>query len=104
MEYHHSQQASSGIVRAANDAFESLRSEAASQVHFAQMAAVGMFESIRAEQTRPSVVYRPDLSLDGNKWSALYGANLMEGVCGWGDSPDEAMADFDRRWITKVTP
>ncbi|MCW0104448.1 hypothetical protein [Burkholderia pseudomallei] len=35
-------------------------------------------------------------------WCALYGPNLMEGVCGFGDSPAEAMADFDKNWLAKI--
>ncbi|AYJ74315.1 hypothetical protein phiE131_049 [Burkholderia phage phiE131] len=55
-----------------------------------------------AEHGRPSAVYRPSLGIDGNKWCALYGPNLMEGVCGFGDSPAEAMADFDKNWLAKI--
>jgi hypothetical protein len=55
-----------------------------------------------AEHVRPSAVYRPSIGRDGNKWCALYGSNLAEGVCGFGDSPAEAMADFDRNWIAKI--
>ena len=50
------------------------------------------------EWTRPSVVWRPQLSIDGNKWCALYGNNLQDGVVGFGDSPDAAMRDFDKSW------
>lgn len=46
----------------------------------------------------PSAVYRPALSIDGNKWCALYGDNLQDGVAGFGDSPADAMWDFDRNW------
>lgn len=53
---------------------------------------------IEAEQTRPSVLYKPDLGKDGNMWSALYGSNIQEGVCGWGETPAKAMADFDKNW------
>jgi hypothetical protein len=48
--------------------------------------------------TAPHVLMRPGIARDGNKWSALYGDNLMDGVCGFGDTPAEAMADFDRSW------
>jgi hypothetical protein len=51
---------------------------------------------------RPSVLYRPNVGKDGNKWCALYGPNLMEGVCGFGDSPAEAMDDFDAEWAKKI--
>ena len=47
---------------------------------------------------RPSVLYRPRLFLDGNAYCALYGDNLQEGCAGFGATPAEAMADFDRAW------
>jgi hypothetical protein len=46
-------------------------------------------------RTRPSVLYRPALKIDGSKWCALYGDNLQDGVAGFGDSPGAAFADFD---------
>ena len=48
------------------------------------------------------VVYKPRLSIDGNQWCALYGENLQDGVVGFGDSPVEAMAAFDKAWIRKL--
>ena len=51
---------------------------------------------------RPSVQYRPSIGIDGNKWCALYGNNLMEGVAGFGDSPAEAMAAFDAEWNKRI--
>ena len=53
---------------------------------------------------RPSVLYRPTVAPDGDKWCALYGPNLMGGVCGFGDTPEEAMRDFDKNWNTECTP
>lgn len=50
----------------------------------------------------PSVQYRPRIYIDGNKWCALYGDNLQDGVCGFGDSPAEAMQDFDKEWFAKL--
>lgn len=32
-----------------------------------------------------------DISLDGSQWCALVGANLQEGVAGFGNSPKEAI-------------
>lgn len=55
-----------------------------------------------SEQIRPSVLYRPALSIDGNQWSALYGANLQDGVCGFGDSPEKAMVAFDKEWVASL--
>lgn len=56
-----------------------------------------------AEQSRPSVLFRPTLSQDGNKWRALYGDNITTGVTGVGDTPDDAMRNFDERWIESLT-
>ncbi len=50
----------------------------------------------------PSAIYRPKLSIDGDKWCALYGENLQDGVAGFGDSPCEACEDFDRMWFVKL--
>ena len=62
-------------------------------------------EFVRAaiEQQRPSVLYRPALTLDGSQWCALYGENLQDGVAGFGDSPAAAMADFDRNFAASVS-
>lgn len=54
--------------------------------------------------TRPHVLMRPTLTIDGNKWRALYGENLQDGVAGFGDSPHEACLDFNRAWFAKLTP
>ena len=54
------------------------------------------------EQTRPCVLFKPRLSIDGNQWCALYGDNLQDGVAGFGNSPSDAMDDFDRNWLTKL--
>ena len=48
------------------------------------------YDAVAGEQMRPSVLFRPSLSLDGDKWCALYGDNLQIGVSGFGSSPDEA--------------
>lgn len=68
---------------------------AASQASYAIQCAADQY-------TRPSVIYRPALRIDGNQWCALYGANLQEGIAGFGDSPADAMYAFDKAWITKL--
>lgn len=54
------------------------------------------------QQARPSAIYRPEIKIDGNKWMALYGENIQDGVAGFGDSPSEAMAEFDKAWDSKL--
>lgn len=60
-------------------------------------------ETIDEQTVRPSVAFKPRLSIDGDKWCALYGDNLQDGVAGFGDSPAEAMLDFDRNWNAKLS-
>lgn len=57
--------------------------------------AIGVIEY---ELCRPSVIYRPVLSKDGNMWIALYGENLQVGCVGCGETPEKAMEDFDKAW------
>jgi len=52
------------------------------------------------EQDRPSVLYRPTLSLNNDTWLAKLGEDLT----GVGCSPEEAMRDFDRIWYGKPLP
>ena len=64
-------------------------------------------ESIRvvaSEYERPSVLFRPRICVDGDKWCALYGDDLQRGVAGFGDSPAKAMLDFDLNWFAKIQP
>lgn len=60
--------------------------------------------SAAAEHARPSVLFRPTITLDGNQWCALYGNNLQDGVAGFGDSPANAMWAFDAAWCKKLAP
>lgn len=85
---------SSAVESAARDAFGN-----ASHV----IACVGQeFTSAAYELQRPSAIYRPGISIDGNQWCALYGDNLQDGVAGFGDSPDLAMRDFDKNWLAAM--
>jgi hypothetical protein len=41
---------------------------------------------------------KPRVVKDGNKWCVLYGDNLQDGVCGYGDTPYKAMLEFNKAW------
>lgn len=45
---------------------------------------------------------KPVLKRDGNQWCVLYGKNLQEGICGFGESPHKAIMDFNMQWYLKV--
>lgn len=57
------------------------------------------FANAAAKLSTPSAIYRPNLSMDGNQWCALYGENLQDGVAGFGDTPAKAMEAFDKAWV-----
>ena len=72
------------------------------------------FEKVYQEQVRerhelqalkmsyaPHVIFKPKVYPDGNQWCALYGEDLMMGVCGFGDTPAKACADFDKNWSSQ---
>lgn len=69
--------------------------------HYADMASRSIQE-VASMYDRPSVMYRPKVFIDGNRWCALYGDDLQAGVAGFGDSPSEAMDDFDVAWHQKL--
>ena len=77
------------------------RIAAGSIQHEALMARLA-FEQTLYPYQEPSAIYRPSLGIDGNKWCALYGEDLMHGVAGFGHSPELAMADFNKNWRAKL--
>lgn len=60
------------------------------------------FASAAVCAQEPHVLMRPRLFIDGDKWCALYGKDLQNGVAGFGDSPAEATADFSAAWYKKL--
>lgn len=56
------------------------------------------------EQRRPFIQLRPRLFIDGNRWCALYGENIQDGVVGFGVSPEEAAWDFDHAYCAALAP
>lgn len=57
-----------------------------------------MLNIIEAEYIRPSVMFKPKLTRFSTDWAAEYpGMELV-----YGDSPDEAMRNFDKAWREKI--
>ena len=79
-------------------ALSSISHSALMSQHSIQQAAVA-FEEVALEMKRPFFLVKPKMYLDGNAWCALYGENIQEGVCGFGDSPSEAAEAFDICWL-----
>ena len=57
-------------------------------------------ETVITEEARraPHVLMRPLVYPDGDQWCALYGEDLQKGVAGFGATPEQAAANFDRNW------
>jgi hypothetical protein len=66
--------------------------------HEAMMAG-RTWREVAWQYERPSVMFRPKVFIDEGVWCALYGENLQDGVCGYGESPDKAMRAFDNAWL-----
>lgn len=69
--------------------------------HAAEMSQEAIRLAVESYE-RPSVLFRPRLSIDENQWCALYGDDLQSGVSGFGDSPQQAMLAFDQEWEKKL--
>lgn len=83
------------IERIARDAFDmgNMRQHAQEAIYM-----------IADAMQRPSVLYRPTISLDGDCYCALYGEDLMSGCAGFGKTMAEAMTDFDKNWTQQKAP
>lgn len=56
------------------------------------------------EHRRPTAVFKPELSVDGNAYCFLLGEDLMSGVAGFGETVEQAAADFDKNWHAMKAP
>jgi hypothetical protein len=70
----------------------------------AQWHAATSAELTEVERKRPFMLLRPRMFPDGNQWCALYGDDLMSGVCGFGATPELAAQAFDHAWHNEKVP
>jgi hypothetical protein len=92
-----------GVVsEAAHRAFDISFTRQILQESFA--AAAFAMENAAYEHKRPSAVFRPTLSADGDMWCALLGDDLQIGIAGFGKTPAEAMTAFDLAFLNESTP
>lgn len=54
------------------------------------------------ELRRPSFMFQPKLSRDGDLWCVLLGDNLQEGLCAFGVSPEVAFRNFDIEFAKEI--
>lgn len=62
------------------------------------------FCAVANEMQRPSVLFKPELSVDGNMFCALYGTDLQSGLAGFGETAELAMRNFDKNWFAQKLP
>jgi hypothetical protein len=74
-------------------------SELAARAHEMKIQAYGIATDVEMERLRPFMLLRPRVFPDSNQWCALYGENIQEGVCAFGDTPAKAAAQFDIEWL-----
>jgi len=70
-----------------------------SLVYEAKLHVLHLAEAVEYERARPFMLLKPRMFPDGNQWCALYGENLQEGVCAFGDTPAKAATQFDIEWL-----
>src|SRR3989304_5927618 len=67
----------------------------AHQVSYAIQLAVS---DIRDEMSRPSVLFRPTLEKDKDRYKMYYGVPELGGCVGFGETPEAASRDFGKNW------
>ena len=78
---------------------EHYESELATRAHEAKLQAYYIAEDAERERMRPFYLLRPKVFPDGDQWCVLYGENIQEGVCAFGDTPAKAATQFDVEWL-----
>ena len=54
--------------------------------------------AIEAQEFNLVRLLQPRIFKDGNQWCVLYGENIQDGICGFGDTPRLAVYDFNKSW------
>ncbi len=78
------------------------QSRISSSIDFAAEMIKRAWAQAAYDHSTPAAIFRPRVFIDGDKWCALYGENLQDGVAGFGDSPALAVWDFNEAWNKKL--
>jgi len=54
--------------------------------------------AIEREEMNLFSLLKPTVSIDGNQYCVLYGENIQEGICGFGNTIMEAIRSFNKEW------
>lgn len=58
--------------------------------------------AIESSEMNLIALLKPKICIDGNQWCVLYGDNIQDGVCGFGDTPRLAVYAFNKAWDTAL--
>lgn len=57
-----------------------------------------MIAATESSQYNLVSLLKPKIYIDGNQWCVIYGDNIQDGVCGFGDTPLKAICEFNSSW------
>ena len=57
---------------------------------------------ITREEYNLFAMLKPKIFIDGDKWCVLYGDNLQDGIAGFGNTPHNAILDFNMAFVTPI--
>ena len=57
---------------------------------------------VEVEEMNLVSILRPKIFIDGDQWCVLYGDNIQDGICGFGESPRLAIFDFNKSFNKKI--
>lgn len=58
---------------------------------------------VEAEEMNLVKMLNPKIYIDGNQWCVLYGENIQDGICGFGDTPQLAIFAFNKAFTTPIS-
>ena len=61
-----------------------------------------MASVINEAQYKLFSMLNPKLYKDGNQWCVLYGENIQDGICGFGETPFKAILEWNQNWHSKI--
>ncbi len=61
-----------------------------------------VMSTIECSHMRPCVIFRPSLTKVNRRWRAHYGSISALSVHATGNSPEEAMKNFDVAWVKNL--
>ena len=57
-----------------------------------------MIEAATGADYKQFAMIKPNLYKDGDKWCCLYGVDQIVGIVGFGNTPHEAILDWNSAW------